>query len=80
MKNTAEDPVFKEVLDSLARIGDRLDALESTTQDAISRLLVRQSQIAETDKSLANLHSQCLALRSFAVRLQEALSDYRRVD
>lgn len=67
-----------QLKEDFTRFSSRLEALESETQNAISRLLEQRSRIEASGKRLANLHSQCLALRSFGVRIEEAAANYRR--
>jgi hypothetical protein len=62
----------------LGQIKRRLDALNAVTQDALCGLLEHRSRILESDRSLANLSSQCSNLHSSLARLQEGLSSYLR--
>jgi hypothetical protein len=62
---------MEDIQASIDRVKTRLDKLEAETQDVISRLLARQSRIAAVGKSLTNLSSQRLVLRSSLARLLE---------
>lgn len=66
--------------EQLGQIERRLGALNAVTEDAISGLLEQRSRILESDRSLANLSSQCSNLCSSLARLQEGLSSYLRAE
>jgi hypothetical protein len=64
----------------LDQIASHLDALNGVTEAAISGLLEQRSRILESDRSLANLSSQCSNLCSSLARLQEGFSSYLRAE
>jgi hypothetical protein len=59
----------------LDQIKTRLAVIESETQDVISQLLARKSEIAAVGKSLTNLSSQCSVLRIFSRPIASSLSN-----
>ncbi len=76
--SNAPEPTDRDA--KLDQIASHLDALNAVSEAAISGLLEQRSRILESDRSLANLSSQCSNLCSSFARLQEEFSSYLRAE